>query len=126
MSLIEHAQTELRRAGMYDADADYGPGAIAGAVMEIVEVFAKQGHSGMSAMYTLSLAEKILRFQPLTPLTSDPNEWMDQSAISGTPMWQNKRCSTCFSTDGGKTWYDLDGIHGPKFPVATAGQEGEA
>lgn len=105
--LVAHAQYELDRAGMYDADADYGPGAIATQVLALVELFAGQEHSGMSAAYTLGLLEKLLRFQPLTPLTNNPDEWVDQSDISDTPLWQNRRSSSVFSHDGGQTWYDL-------------------
>lgn len=104
--LIDHAMYELQRAGMFDKDADYG-GAIAPAVMEVVEVVARQEHSGGSHAVLMMCLDRLLRFEPLTPLTSDPSEWIDQSEISGTPMWPNKRDSATFSHDGGKTWYSL-------------------
>lgn len=106
--LITHARRELELAGMFDLDADYGPGAIAGQVLELVEVFAKQQHSGGSAAYTLGLFEKLARLRPLSPLTSEPEEWIDRSVESGEPLWQSRRCPSVFSRDGGKTWYDLD------------------
>lgn len=106
--LVDHARAELARAGMYDADADYGGGAIAGAVLDLVQVFADQEHSGGSAMLTLGIVEKLLRFQPLTPITSDPDEWVDRTEISGYPLWQSKRNPAVFSPNGGQTWYDLD------------------
>jgi hypothetical protein len=112
--LREHAESEMRRAGLYDADADSGPGAIAKNVLELIQVFASQGHSGGSAMMTIGLFEKLVRFQPLTPITSDPAEWMEVIAPGAnvraepTGLWQNRRKPSSFSRDGGKTWYDLD------------------
>ena len=106
-NLIEHARTELTRAGLFDGDADYS-GAHAHAVMELIETFAAQGHSGASAALTIGLFTKLAQFQPLTPITSDPDEWNNVSDISGAPLWQNKRRSSSFSRDGGRTWYDIE------------------
>jgi hypothetical protein len=106
-NLLTFAQDEMRRAGLYDADADYA-GEIPKAVERMISTFAAEGHSGMSAELTLQIFEKVARFKPLTPITSDPSEWMDVSEYSGGPMWQNRRSPTVFSTDGGATWYDLD------------------
>lgn len=104
-NLVEHARFELRRAGMYDSseDNEYNK-LVADAVMELMEVFAKQGHSGFSAGMTLGIFKEVANFKPLSPISSDPSEWMEVSPDT----WQNtRRCST-FSRDGGKTWYDLD------------------
>ena len=106
-NLINHAQTEMNRAGLFEEDADYG-GAHAKAVMDLIELFASQQHSGMSAAITLGIFSKLARFEPLTPITSDPEEWEDVSEQSGYALWQNKRQSTSFSEDGGKTWYDIE------------------
>ena len=108
-NLTFHAQQELTAAGIFDKDADYG-GALGTAVMELIETFDKQGHSGMSAAMTLALFDKVARFENITPLTSNPDEWMNVSEISGsgTGLWQNRRRSTTFSRDGGQTWYDID------------------
>lgn len=105
--LVEHAKRELELAGLFDKDSDYN-GGIGEAALEIMEVFAKQGHSGASAAMTISVVEDLMRFKPLTPLTSNADEWFDVSEMSGEPMWQSKRQPSCFSKDGGKTWYDLD------------------
>ena len=105
-NLVDYAREELERAGLFDLDSDYN-GMIADAVMEVVDKYADQGHSGMSASWTLSLAEKLLRFKPITPLTYEIDEWNDVSKESGRPMWQNRRDSEVFSTDGGLTHYSL-------------------
>lgn len=105
MSLVEYAREEVRRAGLLDVDSDYD-GMLGTAVMELVEKFAEQGHSGYSAAATLSIFARVAAFKPLTPIGSDPDEWMEVS--SSEPVWQNRRRSSTFSRDGGKTWYDID------------------
>jgi hypothetical protein len=69
MSLIEHAKMELQIAGAFDKDSDY-QGAIGEAVMELIEVFSKQGHSGMSASYVAGLFHKLAKYEPLGTLRS--------------------------------------------------------
>lgn len=44
-------------------------------ILEIIEVFSNQGHSGFSAGYAISVLERLLRYKPLTPLTGEPDEW---------------------------------------------------
>lgn len=104
MSLVQHAQRELELAGLFDKNSDYD-GGIAKAVMQLMRVFAKQGHSGFSAHQTLLIFLKLSNFENLTPITSNPEDWEDRSDICGEPMWQCKRNPALFSTDGGKTWY---------------------
>ena len=106
-NLTDHAKYELELAGMFDKDSDY-EGMLGTAVMELVEVFAKQGHSGFSAHRTLAIFNEVANFKPLAPIGKSPDEWVDQSEASGEPMWQNKRRGSTFSRDGGKTWYDID------------------
>jgi len=91
LSLKKHAENELRIAGLFDKDSDYG-GMLGEAALEIVEVFAKQGHSGMSASMVTSIVEKLMRFEPLTPLTGDDDEWCEFSP----GKFQNKRYSSVF------------------------------
>lgn len=105
---MKHAEKEMRLAGLYDADADYG-GMLAPAVLEMVKQFASEGHSGASAEVTLGIFNRVARFKTLSPLTDNSEEWMDVSETSGgNPMWQSTRQYSCFSTDGGRTYYDLD------------------
>lgn len=111
MTLKTHAEFEMRRAGLYDKDADYG-GMIPAAVMELIEAHARQGHSGMSHYLVMDIFKKLVNFKPLTPITSDPEEWHDVSEYggpTGKPIHQSSRSSSLFSNDGGKTYYDIDG-----------------
>lgn len=101
--LVDYAKEELERAGLFSKDSDY-EGMLGDEILKIVKVFAKGGHSGGSAAVTTAALEKLLRYQPLTPLTSDPSEWNDVSKETGRPLWQSRRNPAAFSEDGGKTW----------------------
>lgn len=109
MGLIQYAKQELELAGLYDKDSDYN-GMLAIAVMELIEVFAKQGHSGFSAMRVLELFSKLAQFKNLMPLTFKQDEWMIVSDMcsNGKSLWQNKRDTAIFSDDEGKTYYSVD------------------
>jgi len=100
-NLHEHAERELRRIGGGGYD-----GMIDKAVMELVDTFSVQGHSGGSAMQTLAIFDRVAQFKVLSPLTDDPDEWMLVAEPANT--WQSRRQSSCFSRDGGKSWYDID------------------
>jgi hypothetical protein len=106
MSLTNYAKKELQTAGFFDEDSDYG-GLIGEAVMELIEVFDKQGHSGMSAPYVASIFNKLANFEPLLPITGKDEEWGDVKDLeSGKPWYQNRRCSALFK-DGkdGKPYF---------------------
>lgn len=98
-NLIEHAERELRLAGFADGDSDYD-GMLYDAVMALVKVFSEQGHSGMSASITLQLFDRVAQYKTLGSITNNPDEWVEVAE----KLWQNKRDSECFSTDGGKTY----------------------
>lgn len=109
-NLEKHAEYELKRAGLFDEDSDYG-GMLGHSTMKLIKYFAEEGHSGMSASMQIALFRKLAAFKPLTPLTNNPDEWMEVSEYAGPEqkgLWQNKRSSDCFSTDGGKTYYSVD------------------
>ncbi len=111
--LIEHAKLELKLAGLFNHNSDYD-GCLAPAVMDLIEVFARQGHSGGSAHMVLELFDKVARFQPLTSLEGiHKNGWyVDQSEVMGKPegtVLQCTRDSSIISWDGGKTWQTVDG-----------------
>ena len=79
-------------------------------VLELLEIFSKQGHSGSSAPYCTKYFEKLSRFEPLCPLTGKDWEWLDVSDFGGRddgPLFQNKRCSHVFKDGNGA--YDMDG-----------------
>lgn len=102
-NLVEHAKLELQRAGQTDEDP-----AFAQAIIAAVAAFASYGHSGSSAAVGTAMLAKLLRFEPLTMLTGDPDEWADHGVHDGVPVWQNKRWGAAFSNDRGKTYYLVD------------------
>lgn len=106
-NLVKFAESELKAAGLIDKDSDYN-GELGKAVLEIVKVFAKQDHSGMSASMTTAIVEKLMRFEPITPLTGKDDEWNDVSHMSTEPKWQNKRCGHVFKDSDGRA-YDSEG-----------------
>lgn len=112
MSLVEHAERELKLAGLFDDNSDYG-GMLGDAVLKMVKIFAEEGHSGCSAHLAIDIFNKLARFKTLTPLTDNPDEWMDiADAYGGTPgTWQSRRQGSCFSNDGGRTYYDIDAVN---------------
>lgn len=101
-------------------------------LLDLVELFASQGHSGFTANYTIKNLVKLLNQSFITPLTGAETEW-----IEVTPgVYQNKRegrifkqhdrfegqpyylDGKAFSDDGGKTWYtNKDSFVTIEFPL---------
>ena len=104
MSLIEYARKELEIAGLFDKDSDYG-GMLAEAVMELMEVFAGQGHSGFSAAQVRMIFHRLSDFKPLTPIIDEPDQWMDV----GEGEYQHKRYGSVFKHADGQA-HDIDAV----------------
>lgn len=103
-NLIEHAKAELAALG-YTADAEEGPNKwIAENVLELIEAFSKQGHSGCSAPFCVQLFQKLALYEPISPLTGVDDEWVQVA----DNLWQNKRCSRVFKESDGRA-YDIEG-----------------
>jgi hypothetical protein len=107
--LMRHAEREMAMAGVGDPDSDYD-GWAKDCVLDLMRVFSSQGHSEGSAFLILDLFSILAHYKTLSPLTSDPDEWMDVFDGAGMELsvWQNRRRSDAFSNDGGQTWYYLD------------------
>ena len=93
-NLFSHAENELGKG--FDIE-----------LQELLLVFSSQGHSGASAAITTALIEKLLRYQPISPLTGESAEWVDHGYCM-----QNKRCGAVFKQPdrfNGQAYY-LDGI----------------
>ncbi|WBB94210.1 hypothetical protein [Verrucosispora sp. WMMC514] len=115
MSLVDHARLELTRCGQFAEDPAYAQSIIAA-----VAAFASYGHSGGSAGMAIQQLITLLQFGNLSPLTDDPDEWHNVTDMAGEEMWQNRRNSGAFSTDGGKTYYLLDECEGGNRPMHTS------
>jgi hypothetical protein len=98
-NLVKHAQRELEIIGEEPE--------IVAMYLNVVRAFVSFGHSGGSASVAIPVITRLLSFQPLSDLTDDPDEWFFHGAdVWGEEggIWQNKRDSTAFSKDGGKTY----------------------
>jgi len=66
----EHALREFKAVGYDLNDKDEGPDKwIMENVLELLEVFGEQGHSGFSAPICISMFRQLAMFEPLGPLT---------------------------------------------------------
>lgn len=106
--LVRFAEEELNvlLKGCKDEEAVNTQKLINNQILDIVKMFSEQGHSGFSASYAISLLSKLLKYQPLTPLTGEDDEW---TKLDYTPdiCYQNKRCSSVFKDEDGKA-YNID------------------
>jgi len=105
-NLIKHAEIELKMAGLFDKDSDYG-GMLGESVMELMKVFSDQGHSGCSAGMVSNLFDKLSRYKPITPLTLKDDEWCE----IGTDKFQNKRRSSVFKDGKNGRAYFIDAYY---------------
>lgn len=102
MGLVEHAEKEL--ALLSDGEPCEMQAMMNRHILEMVKLFADFGHSGFSAGYTISVLERLLRFEPLKPLTGEDDEWNEV----GEGVFQNNRCSHVFREADGRA-YDSEG-----------------
>ena len=114
-NLVDYAKEELKRIGMIDSGEPYNE-EVAKAILDLIELFASQGHSGFTASYTVNAFKRLAMYKPLSPLTGKDNEWNEIEP----GFYQNKRYSAVFkekdgkvyncegkifTDDGGKSWY---------------------
>jgi hypothetical protein len=107
MSLLSHAEYELDLIGMKDGSDDDMNIAMRKHILHMIEEFSEEGHSGFSAQYAISILSKLLKYEPLTPLTGDDSEWVDVSEMNGNTLYQNKRSGRVFKDNDGA--YDIEG-----------------
>ncbi len=101
----KYAMRELRAMGWDLEDQTDGPNKWAREnLLELLEVFGKQGHSGNSAPWILGMFAKLAAFEPLGPLTGADSEWTD---VGGSTQ-QNNRCGHVFKGSDGRA-YDSEG-----------------
>lgn len=109
-NLHNHALAEFRAAGWTDDEGKFKEEmqeAICKHVLELLKVFADEGHSGSTAPYAVNMFKKLAMFEPLVPLTGEDWEWTEVSE----GVFQNKRCSRVFKQAdrfNGQA-YDIDG-----------------
>lgn len=107
----KHAWQEFRAADWTDENGQFKDEmqeAICRHLIKLLNVFAEEGHSGTTALYTIDLFKKLASFEPVAPLTGEEWEWVDVAEQNGGPLYQNKRCGHVFKDPNGA--YDIEGI----------------
>lgn len=105
-NLAAHAERELRllEKGLTGEELEQQR-VVDDNILDIVEMFARQRHSGSSAAYAIGLLTKLLAYKPLTALTGEDSEWRKVEP----DLYQNIRCSRIFKDASGEA-YDINGI----------------
>ena len=109
-NLVNHAKAEFKALGYIplDEEQEDGPNKwIQENVMQLIEVFSKQGHSGSSAPFCINYFKKLAAFDPLSPLKFDDSEW--NNAIDKN-VFQNNRLSSVFKDGKDGTPYYINAI----------------
>jgi hypothetical protein len=104
-NLEDYAKRELALLRRPGDEPDEMQDAIEANILKMVAMFAYEGHSGSSASYTISILEKILRFEPVTPLTGADDEWNEIDP----DCFQNNRCGRVFKDSKDGQAYDSQG-----------------
>jgi hypothetical protein len=102
-NLVKHARAELNRIGEDQDVIEW--------FVKVIKEYASFGHSGGSHYATMPTLVKLLNFEPITPLTNDPDEWFyhgPEKWDGKHGVWQNKRDGRMFSEDGGVTYTNVD------------------
>jgi len=107
-NLVEHAKREFLKLGYKPIDkCENDPNKwIQENILELLEIFSKQGHSGFSASYVLSYFNKLANFEPIAPIMCTDDEWNDIA----DECYQNNRCSAVFKEKIDSNPYYLDAI----------------
>lgn len=108
-ALYEYAKKELERIekGCEDKESLSMQQTIDKNILELIDVFSNQHHSGFTATYVIDILQRLLHYKPLTPLTGEDDEWEDVTSYGyDTPTFQNKRCSAVFKDDRGAYWVE--------------------
>ena len=103
-NLVTHAENELKLLGGSNDEIQQEMNKD---ILQMVKMFAGQGHSGFSAGYALGLLKRLLAFKPITALTGSKEEWSEPFDPQGTV--QNKRFGSVFKMSDG-TAYDIDAV----------------
>lgn len=103
MSIIESAEIELDAINFGEEDT--------AVMIDILKRFFDQWDSGGAVACVAPVLVRLIKGQPLAPLTGDEKEWME----CGPGVFQNIRCSSVFKQRevtgrrrGGMHPYDID------------------
>lgn len=135
MNTYEWAKHELNLARENEiakckADPDYEPGDEQYGLMcydaaeQLLDIFEEQDHSGYSARVVCSIFERLVKGNPLTPVTDEDDQWGERYTAEEDPVkrYQHKRMSSLFKhvdADGTVTYHDINRVqaYDPKLGV---------
>lgn len=106
-NLLNFAKQELELAG-YTDDQEDGPNKwMKDNVLQLIETFSEQGHSGSSAPFCIGLFKQLANYEPINPVKGTQDEWLE----IGDGVFQNKREGALFHENktGNRPYY-LDAI----------------
>ena len=106
MNLVEYAKSELQELYGEDYKDDPYGGMVSEAVLELIEKFSEQGHSGSSAPIVLGVFKKLASFEPITPILDVASQW---SEVSDGVFQHKKLCGLFKKDENGKPYY-IDAI----------------
>jgi len=96
--LLAHAKAEFDLAGVSEEERKE--------VMELLECFARQGHSGGSAPITLDVFHKLAMYKPLSEITDANADWQEVAPV----IFQSRRLSSLFKDALNPGGYFIDAI----------------
>lgn len=99
---IKHANSEYQFA-YGDYKSDNMQSYMCEQVNDLLALLSTQGDSGFSISYKLSLLNKMIKFEPISPLTFEDDEFNEPFTYYGTR--QNKRYSSVFKNKDGSFNY---------------------
>ena len=103
--ITDFARDELESIGLGENCQDPMDQDMRKCILDMIDMFADQGHSGFSANYMISVVTRLMNIKPLGPLTGDDSEW---TLVQDDPvLYQNKRYSAVFKDGNGRA-YDID------------------
>jgi hypothetical protein len=108
--LVEYAKSELER---FPKDKDGMQNLMSRNILDLIKVFASQGHTGFSAHYLIPRLKRLMDFKPLSALTGKDDEWNEVCRTDNPRTYQNKRCCSVFKdvyADGTVRVHDLEAV----------------
>ena len=110
---IKFALREFKQGGLNIEDPQEYEDHVAVHVLQLLELFSREGHSGFSASLAIHWFKNLASYKLITPLLNpmETGLYHDVSEFSmktGKQTLQSTHVSGVFSEDGGKTWYDID------------------
>lgn len=111
--VIAFALREFKQGGLNVEDPQEYEDHVAVHVLQLLELFSREGHSGFSASLAIHWFKNLASYKPITPLlnpmeTGLYHDISDFNPQDGKCTLQSTHVSSLFSEDGGKTWYDID------------------